>query len=138
MSQALLASYDASFGAPSCLDLGSSCQTDDYMIAGVEGFEQNSPNSIDSCNDTSAAINGQDEYINRILVRAKNGGTMTAGNWLQVHVTVALAGDVSGRSKPDAKETMHMYYAASSSGKQPQSDCRTSYIICPHSMLSSH
>eukprot|EP00579_Thalassiosira_antarctica_P014282 CAMPEP_0201936138 /NCGR_PEP_ID=MMETSP0903-20130614/36898_1 /ASSEMBLY_ACC=CAM_ASM_000552 /TAXON_ID=420261 /ORGANISM="Thalassiosira antarctica, Strain CCMP982" /LENGTH=372 /DNA_ID=CAMNT_0048476753 /DNA_START=235 /DNA_END=1353 /DNA_ORIENTATION=- len=113
-SQALMSAYNPSFGAPACLELGSSCQTDDDMIAGVASFEPNSPNTIDNCTDKSDAVYQLDEYVNRIIVRSKYGGTMTAGSWLEIHATVSKAVDVSSRSKPDAKETAHMYYASES------------------------
>lgn len=116
-SPALQASYNPSFQTPTCLDIGSSCQTDDHMISGVGLFEPNGPNTIDNCTDSSIAIVGQDEYTNRILVRSLDGERMTAGNWLQVHATVRLAADVSGRSNPTAKETIHIYYASDSLGE---------------------
>mmetsp|Transcript_40005 Transcript_40005/g.83689 ORF Transcript_40005/g.83689 Transcript_40005/m.83689 type:complete len:243 (+) Transcript_40005:2254-2982(+) len=109
---ALTASYDPSFGAPTCLALGSSCQTDDTMIAGVGSFEPNAPNTVDSCTDNSNAVIDQDEYVNRIIVRAKDGGTMQAGSWLEIHVTVDKANDVSLRSKTDAGDVVHIFYAS--------------------------
>ena len=111
------ATYDSLYSAPSCLELGPSCHTGDSLIAGVGSFETNFPNTIDNCTDNSQAIYQRDEYINRILVRSKDGGTMTAGNLLQIHATVSLADDVSARSKPDAKETAHIYFAAESIGE---------------------
>lgn len=122
-SQALYASYDSSFTAPACLEVGSSCQTDDYMIAGVGTFETNAPNTVDNCTDSSNAVYQQDEYINRIIVRSKYSGPMTAGDedWLEVHATVRLANDVSGRTKPDAKEIVHIFYASESIGERSTS-----------------
>lgn len=116
-TQALTATYDPAFGAPSCRDPGSSCQTDDAMIAGVAGFEPNFPNTVDNCTDSSNAVSGRDEYINRIIVRSKGGGTMKAGSALEIHVTIDKAVDVSSRSKTDAKETVHIYYASESLGE---------------------
>ncbi|KAL7543979.1 hypothetical protein ACHAXR_013459 [Thalassiosira sp. AJA248-18] len=132
-SQALMAAYDPSFQSPACPDLGSSCQTDDTMIAGVGSFEPNSPNTVDNCTDSSAAVYQQDEYINRIIVRSKDGGTMTAGSWLEIHATVALAADVSTRSKPNAKETAHIYYASESvEGSQPIGVNSTNHFANAH------
>lgn len=116
-AQALYAAYDSSYGAPACLDLGSSCQTDDVMISGVAGFEPNAPNTVDNCTDRSNAVAGQDEYVNRIIVRSKDSGTMRAGNDMEIHVTVDTAVDVSSRSKTDAKEIIHMYYASETFGE---------------------
>ena len=118
-ARALLSRYDPGLGAPACRDLGASCRTDDDAIAGVAGFEPRAPNTVDDCADRSgAARGGRDEAVDRLLVRATDGGTMTAGGSLQVHVTVSQAADVSSRSKPDAKETLHVYYAAESYGER--------------------
>ena len=111
-------SNDTYFQAPACLDLGSSCSTNDEEIAGVGSFEPNNSNTVDHCTDNSLAVWGQDEYINRIIVRAVDGGTMTAGEMLQIHVSVSTAKDTSGRSKPDALETMHIYFASDSYGER--------------------
>ena len=116
-AQAQLSAYNPSFGAPACLELGTSCRTDDDMIAGVASFELNSPNTIDNCTDKSNAVYRQDEYVNRIIVRQKDSGTMTAGKWLEIHATVSKAADVSSRLKPDAKEVAHIYYASESLGE---------------------
>mmetsp|Transcript_25418 Transcript_25418/g.43395 ORF Transcript_25418/g.43395 Transcript_25418/m.43395 type:complete len:177 (+) Transcript_25418:88-618(+) len=120
--QPLLASYNSTYGAPACTEVGSSCQTGDFIIAGVGSFEPNSPNTIDDCSDQSNAVYIEDEYVNRIMVRAKDGGAMMAGSLLQIHVTVSMARDVSNRSKPDAKETLHVYYASELSGKLSNCD----------------
>ncbi|KAL7548897.1 hypothetical protein ACHAWF_012168 [Thalassiosira exigua] len=108
----LTASYSSYFEAPTCYQVGSSCRTDDFLLAGVGSFESNAPNTVDNCTDNSLAVYEEDEYIERIVVRAKDGGKMTAGTWLQVLVTVRVAEDVSGRNKTDAKETAHVYYAS--------------------------
>lgn len=113
----LMAAYNSTWGAPACLELGSSCQTDDDMIAGVGSFEPNFPNSVDDCVDSSWAVQGQDEYINRIIIRSKDSETMAAGKELQIHATVALAQNVSSRLKADVKEIAHIYYASETFGK---------------------
>ena len=116
-SQAILSTYNASVGAPTCLDLGSSCRTDDDMLAGVADFEVHSPNTIDNCTDRSGAVDQQDEYVNRIIVQSQDGGTMVAGQSLVIHVTVTKATNVSTRAKTDAMETLHVYYASESHGE---------------------
>ena len=105
-----MASYNPLLGAPSCNEMGASCDTGDSLLAGVGSHEQNWPNTIDGCNDQSAAIYQQDESIDRIVVRSKDGGTMTAGTSLEIQATVSTALDVSTRSNPGEQETMFMYY----------------------------
>ena len=109
------AAYDPLVGAPLCHQTGSSCDTGDTLIAGVGGYEQNSPNTIDSCSDQSAAIYQQDESLDRIKVNSKDGDTMTAGAMLEIHATVSTAIDVSSRSH-QGSETMHMHYHSQSTG----------------------
>ena len=86
------------------------------MIAGVGDYEQNAPNTFDSCNDQSAAVYQQDESIDRIVVKSKDGGTMTAGTTLEIRATVSTAVDVSTRTNSDLYETAHMYYLSESKG----------------------
>ncbi|KAL7527569.1 hypothetical protein ACHAXR_006041, partial [Thalassiosira sp. AJA248-18] len=105
-----MAVYDPLIQAPLCYEIGSSCDTGDTLIAGVGSYEQNSPNTIDSCNDQSAAVYQQDESIDRIIVKSKDGGIMTAGTTLEIHATVSTAVDVSSRSNPGHYQTAHMYY----------------------------
>ena len=88
------------------------------MIAGVGNFEPNGPNTVDNCTDNSLAEQDEDdEYVQRIIVRAKDSGIMTTGSKLRVHATVWKALDVSARAKPDAKETVHIYYASETFGE---------------------
>ena len=105
-----LAVYDPLLRVPVCHETGSSCDTGGTMIAGVGSYEPNSPNTIDDCNDQSAAVYQQDESIDRIVVRSKDGGLMTAGSTLEILATVSTAVDVSARSNPGHQETVHMYY----------------------------
>ena len=111
---AKFAVYDL-VGAPLCYEMGSSCDTGETLVAGVGSYEQNSPNTVDSCNDQSAAVYQQDESINRIVVRSKDGGLMTAGSTLEIEAHVSTAVDVSLRSNPNEVETAHMYYHEESS-----------------------
>ena len=115
LASARMAAHDPLVGAPRCHQTGSSCDTGDTLIAGVGGYEQNSPNTIDSCSDQSAAIYQQDESLDRIRVNSKDGDTMTAGTMLEIHATVSTAADVSSRSH-QGSETMHMYYHSQSTG----------------------
>ena len=116
LSSARLAVYNSLIRAPLCFETGSSCDTGEALIAGVGSYEQNSPNTIDSCNDQSAAVYQNDESIDRIIVKSKDGGTMTAGTMLEIHATVSTAVDVSTRSNPNLVETAHMYYHSESTG----------------------
>ena len=80
-------------------------------------FEQNYPNTVDSCEDNSEAVYQRDEYINSITVRSKDGGAMKAGEKLQVVVNVDTATSVTGRGREDARETLHIYWASQHIGE---------------------
>ena len=88
-------------------------------MEGVKSFEQNYPNTVHStCADTSESVYQQDEYINSIAVRSKDGGAMRAGSPLELVVDVNTATSVTGRGREDAKQTLHVFYASEHYGKR--------------------
>ena len=63
---------------------------------------------------------------------------MKQGSWLQVDVTVSTSVNVSARLQPNAKETVHMYYAADPNCERYiVTQCRE---VCNvhHSVLADH
>ena len=117
LSPARLAVYNPFLQAPLCFETGSSCDTGKALIAGVGSYEQNSPNTIDSCNDQSAAVYQNDESIDRIIVKSKDGGTMTAGTMLEIQATVSTAVDILTRSNLDLVGIAQIYYHSELIGK---------------------
>ncbi|EJK50220.1 hypothetical protein THAOC_30837 [Thalassiosira oceanica] len=106
------ATYNPTYEAPACLNVGSSCDSG-ALVEGVKSFEQNYPNTLYStCADTSESVYQQDEYINSVAVRSKDGGVMRAGNPLELVVNVNTATSVTGRGREDAKQTLHVFYAS--------------------------
>ena len=112
------ATYNPTYEAPACLDVGSSCDSG-ALVEGVKSFEPNYPNTLHStCADTSESVYQQDEYINSIAVRSKDGGAMRAGSPLELVVDVNTATSVTGRGREDAKQTLHVFYASEHYGKR--------------------
>jgi len=106
------ATYNPTYEAPACLGVGSSCDSG-ALVMGVKSFELNYPNTLYStCADTSESVYQQDEYINSVAVRSKDGGVMRAGNPLELVVNVNTATSVTGRGREDAKQTLHVFYAS--------------------------
>ena len=111
------ASYNPTYEAPACLGAGSSCDSG-ALVEGVKLFEQNYPNTLYSaCADTSESVYQQDEYIDSISVRSKDGGVMRAGSPLVLAIDVNTAASVTGRGREDAKQTIHVFYASEHYGK---------------------
>lgn len=94
---------------PRCSSVGTSCDSG-TLLDGVAGYESNSPNTIDACGDTSLAVQGVDESLNRVHVVAANGETMRIGEDLTITVDLTTATDVSSRPRTNGYETLYGYY----------------------------
>ena len=94
---------------PKCSSVGTSCDSG-TLLDGVAGYESNSPNTIDACGDTSLAVQGVDESLNRVHVAAANGETMRVGEDLTITVDLTTATDVTTRPRTNGYETLYGYY----------------------------
>ena len=81
---------------------------------GSLGPEPNYPNTIDDCTGEAAnqtSVVRFDESVDRIAVRATDGGDITAGEEVAVEVTLSSAGDTSERAAPGKWSVAHFYHA---------------------------
>ena len=85
-----LAVYHATYRAPACLAASSRCDSGDLLDGRANvGPESNAPNTLyGSCADGTSGNYHSDESIDRILVYASAGSTLTAGSQATVEVTV--------------------------------------------------
>lgn len=105
--------YDPTHGAPRCLNPSTSCDTGKLLV-GVGndggGRERNS-NTIDDCSDASDGIYEQDESVDRIVVRSKDGSLLKSGSEAIIEAIVRTATDTSDRQPSRGVEVAHFYYA---------------------------
>ena len=108
-------------GAPRCKNAGSLCDSDVLLLgvgsSAMGGPEPNAPNTIDICKGeegitVARSVFHQDESIDRIVVRSLDRRTITAGNEVEVEVTVYSAQDTTLRSIANKWSVAHVYYAS--------------------------
>ena len=106
----IVATYDASSGAPRCSAIGASCTSGNTLVGrGNLGPETNSPNTIgNSCFDGNFGSYLGDESLERITVTALGGGELQAEGTAEIEAVVWAWS--SGSS-----DTADFYYAADAS-----------------------
>jgi hypothetical protein len=104
----LFATFDAARQAPSCTQVGRSCDSGASLLLGRDGRgpEPNQPNTInDSCADGTSGVFHSDESNDRIKVSTTDGTNFAPGK------TVTIAATVWAWTTPSA-DAADFFYAA--------------------------
>lgn len=133
---ALTATYDPDVGAPRCAVASHLCSSGNLLL-GVGSSEPNTPNTIDQCegegsNSTDIARR-QEESVDQIIVRATDRGVITAGNEVEVEVTLSSAEDASTRSVPFKSSVAHVYFASNALEGHASWEFLESFVVDPGS-----
>jgi len=111
------AAFDSHYNSPRCVDVVTSCDTGDDLIAGVAAQEPNSSNTIDGCEDFSSPSTHQVESIQRISIETVDGGELAVGKEVEVKAFVRAASITEGREYPGKKDVGSFFYAANADTK---------------------
>jgi hypothetical protein len=98
--------YNAGLGAPACLAVGSSCDTQSLVNGRANlGPEPNQPNTLNGCADGTSGTFHSDESNDRIVVSTLDGGNFSEGD------TVRISATVWAWTTPTA-DSLDLFYAA--------------------------
>ena len=129
------ASYNPTFGAPSC-SIGSSCDSKSLLDGRHNlGPEPNQPNTLDGCLDGKSGAYHRDESVDAIFISSDSSDDMMEGSTITVNAGVFCWGNGS-------KDFIYFFHAADASnpnwtlmkrvqcasgGNQSLSDIQTKY-----------